>query len=123
MKTKVLSIFAICCLAFSAPVFAEVSNSEPVPLEVGYIDPTTQHGGLHKSPVQVPSVSLDGYTLYFDTPCDGDTLHLVDENDVVVYSIVIPAGTTSWVLPSTLSGEYELQIIRGNYCFWGVIEL
>jgi len=42
---------------------------------------------------------------------------------VVVYTIVIPTGTTSWVLPASLSGEYELQLISGNYCFWGMITL
>lgn len=124
MRTKVLSsIFAISCMAFSTPVFAEVGDSEPVTLQVSDIDPTSQHGGLHKTPVQVPTVSLDGHTLYFFTPCDGCTLNLVDENDVVVYTIVIPEGTTSLVLPATLSGNFELQIIRGSYCFWGEIIL
>ena len=110
-------------MPFYTPVFAEVGDSEIVTLQVSDIDPTTQHGGIPKAPVQVPSVSLDGHTLYFFTPCDGCTLNLVDENDVVVYTIVIPAGTTSLVLPATLSGNFELQIIRGNYCFWGEIML
>ena len=29
----------------------------------------------------------------------------------------------SLVLPSTLSREYEIQIIQGNICFYGYIEL
>lgn len=108
--------------ALSVPVLSQGVLS-PINLEVGLIDPTPSQGGQHKVPVQVPSVSLDGHTLYFFTPCDGCTLNLVDENDVVVYTLVIPAGTTSLALPSDLSGEYELQIIRGNYCFWGTITL
>ena len=52
-----------------------------------------------------------------------DFIGYVDENDVVVYTIVIPAGTISWVLPATLTGEYEFQLISGNYCFWGMITL
>ena len=115
-------IIAIVSMAFTSFCYASgVGN--PIPLEEGYINPTSPHGGLPKSPIQVPEISLDDYTLYFFTPCDGCTLNLVDENNVVVYTIVIPANTTSWVLPATLSGEYELQIIRGNHCFWGMIEL
>ena len=123
MKTKVLSLFAIICAAFSVSAFAQAGNYDPVPLQVSDIDPTIGQDGPHKGPVQVPEVSLDGHTLYFFTPCDGCTLNLVDENDVVVYTLVIPAGTTSLALPATLSGNFELQIIRGNYCFWGEITL
>lgn len=97
--------------------------SLPVELELMEIDPTLHPGGTPKSPVQIPEISLDDHSLYFGTPCDGCTLNVVDSNDVVVYTTVIPVGATSLVLPSTLSGEYELQIIRGNYCFWGMITL
>jgi len=73
--------------------------------------------------VVVPSISLEGYTLSFYTPCDGCTLRLLDANDNVVFSTVIPTNTTNLVLPSTLSGEYEIQIIQGNICFYGLIFL
>ena len=118
--------FLFILLAYMAPsiqVSADNSTEESIDLEVTIYDPTGNLGGVHKGPVQIPEVSLDDHTLYFFTPCDGYTLNLVDENDVVVYTIVIPTGTTSWVLPSTLSGEYELQLISGNYCFWGMITL
>ena len=45
------------------------------------------------------------------------------KNDNMVYSKVIPINTTNLVIPSTLSGEYEIQIIQGNICFYGYIEL
>ena len=116
-------LIAISIMAFSASTYAAVNTVDPIPLEGGIIDPTNDNDGPHKGPVQVPEVSLDDHTLYFFTPCDGCTLNLVDENDVVVYTLVIPAGTTSLALPATLSGNFELQIIRGNYCFWGEITL
>ena len=109
-------------MAFVAPSKV-VADNITVPLTGGYIDPTIGQDNPHKGPVLIPEVSLDDHTLYFYTPCDGYTLNLVDANDVVVYTIVIPVGTTSWVLPSSLSGEYELQLITGNYCFWGMITL
>lgn len=124
MKTKVLSsIFAISCMAFTATSFAQTENTEPIPLQVTDIDPTIIKDGPHKSPVQVPEVSLDDHTLYFFTPCDGCVLNIVDGSGALVYTLVIPAGTTSLELPATLTGDYELQIIRGNYCFWGEIVL
>jgi hypothetical protein len=111
-------------IALHAGIYGNSSDSsESINLNVSIIDPGKGKDNPHKGPIQVPEISLDDHTLYFFTPCDGYTLNLVDENDVVVYTIVIPAGTTSWVLPATLSGEYELQLISGNYCFWGMITL
>lgn len=104
-------------------VFALNANAGNVELNVTWDDPTNIGYPIPKSPVLVPEVSLEDHTLYFFTPCDGCTLNIVDENDDVVYTLVIPSGTTSLALPSDLSGEYELQIIRGNYCFWGTITL
>ena len=63
----------------------------------------------------------DPINLTFDDSCLGCELRLVDENDNVVYTTTITSNTL--VLPSTLSGEYELQIISGIYCFYGYIEL
>ena len=120
---KAFLFIVLACMACPVQICADGGDDDPLLLQVTIYDPTGNHGGIPKAPVQVPSVSLDDHTLYFFTPCDGCTLNLVDENDVVVYTIVIPAGTTSLVLPATLSGNFELQIIRGNYCFWGEITL
>lgn len=92
-------------------------------LQVRLVDPTEDYEPLEKGPIVVPSVSLEDHTLYFVTSCDGCTLHLVDANDNVAYSTVIPTGTTSLVLPSSLSGEYKIQIIQNNLCFYGNISL
>lgn len=98
-------------------------NISYLELNVSFIDPTEEQGDPQKDSSMPPSVYLIDNELYFDTPCDGCTLNIVDENDVVVYTLVIPAGTTSLVLPSTLLGEYELQIICGYYLFYGKIDL
>ena len=120
MKLKAL-VISIVCMAFTTLGLC-AKTTESIPLQVGYIDPTKELKP-HKSPIPIPEISLDDHTLYFDTPCDGCTLNIVDENDVVVYTLVIPTSTTSLVLPSTLSGEYVLQIIRSNYLFWAIITL
>lgn len=122
MKKKVLLIICILGMAF-VTLNLNAQNGEPILLQATIYDPTNPNGGFHKTPIQEPSVSLEDHILYFETPCDGCTLNIVDENDVVVYTLVIPTGTTSLVLPATLSGEYELQIISGNYLFFGTIDL
>ena len=94
-----------------------------IPFTKGYVDPTSPLNGNHKSPVLAPTVYIDGYELTFDTPCDGCTLQLVDEDNDVVYSILIPVGTTTLYLPSYLEGTFELQIICGEWLFYGEIEL
>lgn len=122
MKKKVLLIICILGMAF-VTLNLNAQKGESILLQATIYDPTKPIGGFPKTPIQEPSISLDDHTLYFETPCDGCTLNIVDENDVVVYTLVILTGTTSLVLPSTLSGEYELQIIRGNYLFWGIISI
>lgn len=124
---KIFAIVAILCMAFAAPVYA-AQEGEQVNLQVSIWKPTTQHGGIKKTPprpsaVQIPTVFLDGFTLYFDEPRNGCTLQLLNENEEIVYAVVLPNGTTEWELPEFASGEYKLQIIRGRYCFWGWIEL
>lgn len=121
-KTKIFySFFLVAVLTLSS---ARVSAlPAEVILSVDIIDPTDETNNPHRGPVLIPEVSIDSYTLLFMTPCDGCLLRIVNEDDEVVYSTIIPFGTDTLVLPSSLSGSYELQIIRGNYVFYGDISL
>lgn len=121
MKKKRFLIISCLAAMLSFTSVNVYADPEGIVLHVGYVDPNDGNDGLHKSSTDVPEVNLDGHTLIFDTPCDGCTLRLVDANDNVVYSTIIPTGATSLVLPSSLSGEYEIQIIQGNLCFYGYI--
>ena len=124
MDKRRIAFLAIAslALAFTLPQTAK-SDPDPIDFQVSIDDPTSQMGGIPKSPVTPPSVSYDGHVLYFDTPCDGCVLNIVDSNDMVVYAVVIPSGASSLVLPAILSGVYELQIICGNLLFHGTITL
>ena len=119
-KTKLLFMTLIMVML---PLSNVRVNAEPADVPLEYEDPADPLNDPHRSPVEIPEVSIEDYTLYFNTPCDGYVLRLVDEFDNVVYSTVIPVGATSLVLPSYLSGTYELQIITGIYCFYGDITL
>ena len=92
-----------------------------VHFEMCIVDPEMDQDEPNRSPVEIPSVSIEDYTLTLDDSCLGCTLRLVDENDNVVYTTIINGDTL--VLPSTLSGEYELQILFDDCYFYGYIEL
>ena len=119
---RIFFVLVLMEMALYSGAKTQVVNEE-ISLQVRFDDPTNGHEPFPKSPIKKPTISLNDHTLYFNTPCDGCTLNIVDGNGVVAYTTVIPTGTTSLVLPTTLSGEYELQIISGNYCFWGIITL
>ena len=94
-----------------------------IPFTRGYVNTTKPLNPKPKSPVVEPTVYIEGNVLTFETPCDGCTLQLVDEDNEVVYTIIIPVGTTTLVLPSDLEGTFELQIIDGEWMFYSDIEL
>lgn len=109
--------------SFNAQSAENSSLLEKLHLQVRYSNPTTPYTPIKRSPVQVSSLSLSDHTLHFNTSCDGCTLQLVNEDGDIEYDIIIPESTSTITLPLNLSGEYEQQIIQGNYCFYGYIEL
>ena len=124
MAKKRLLLFALMmALLPLSSLRVSAENPDDIDLEAGYDDPDLDQNDYPRSPILIPHVGIDGYTLTFYTPCDGCTLRLLDESGNVVYTTVIPIGATTLVLPSYLSGEYRIEIIQGVFCFWGYIEL
>lgn len=117
-KKKLLSMIMMMALLPLSSVNTNAA-SQPVDLQAGFNDPTTNQGSHPRSPI--PQVSIDSYTLEFDTPCYGWILELVDGNDVVAYTTIVTSDTL--ILPSTLSGEYQLRLIPndGNIYFYGYV--
>lgn len=113
-------LFLMLAMAMMLPLQPLQADPELLDLQVNIIDPGN-NSGQHRNPI--PSISIEDHTLYFNTPCDGCVLRLLDEDGEEVYSTVIPTSCTSLVLPSYLSGEYELQIIQGNICYYATINL
>jgi hypothetical protein len=121
MKTKKRFLLS---LAMAFLPFANVcvnAFAGEVPLQVRIEDPNNDKPADPKTPILIPEVSIEDYTLTFDASCLGCELRLLDENGVLVYSTTITSNTL--VLPAYLSGDYELQIISGIYCFYGYINL
>lgn len=107
----------------SANYVSSFSELEDIDLNVAIINPTTASSPIKRSPVHAPSLSIIFHTLYFNTSCDGCRLRLINEDGIVEMDTIIPQNTSTITLPYYLVGEYELQIIRGNYCFFGYIDL
>lgn len=118
-KNKFLLFLAMAFLPFA--YVCVNAFADEVPLQVRIDDPNEDKPPYPKTPIIVPEVGIEDYTLTFDASCLGCELRLLDENGVLVYSTTITSNTL--VLPAYLSGEYELQIISGIYCFYGFIEL
>lgn len=75
----------------------------------------------HDNPLAPPRpwcITQDENVLIMPAFEDDLTLQLRDENDTVVYSTYVPAGTTQVVLPTTLSGEFELRLIPFNATYY-----
>ena len=115
-------LFISFMIAMGAYLFA----IKPVNLTVGggYVDPIPTVPGSNRMPPACPNLSIDGHTLYFNNVGYDLTLVLLDEDGEEAYTTFVPAGTTAVVLPSTLSGEYELQLLPGgSFYFYTVVTL
>jgi hypothetical protein len=123
MTTKKIFLLSLAMALLPLSSVCVSTLAGTVYLQVRIEDPNDSQDSDPRSPVLIPEVSIEDYTLYFDTPCDGCILRVVNELGVAEYTTVIPVGADELVLPSYLSGEYELQIIRDNLCFYGDITL
>ena len=106
---KLLMLIMAFMLLSSVNVFAEPTDVE---LEVEYIDPDQDGSSSHRGIIFIPMLGLNNYTLVFYTPCDNYILRLLNEDNEVEFFTSIPSGTHTMVLPSYLSGEYRIEIIR-----------
>ena len=91
-------------------------------LEVKKVDDKPAQPSDPKTPTLFPTVWQDGYELEIEKPHAEYVLNIVS-GTTVVYTVAVPANVSLVVLPSWLSGTYELQLIQGNLCFYGDIDL
>ena len=90
-----------------------------IPLSCEIFDPSSLGNQPSRGPIDPPTVYLENYILTFATSHPEYVLYIKDENETVAYSTVVTSATKEVVLPSTLSGDYEIQLVTGNWCFWG----
>lgn len=96
---------------------------EAIPFSVHYDDDMPIGHENPKAPIRAPKVYIEDYTLLFAVDHPDYILNIMDEDGAVVYSTVVYSTQTQVVLPSTLSGDYEIQLVMGNWLFTGWINL
>ena len=117
MKKLLLIVFSAFILSTS------VSAQELIPLTVSIIDEQPGGNGFPRTPITAPTVYIDDYTLLFEASHPEYVLYIKDENNNVVYSTVVSSTQTQVVLPSTLSGNYQIELAMGYWLFIGWINL
>lgn len=96
---------------------------ERVPLTVSFDDNMPIGNGNPRTPMQPPVVYIEDYTLIFTINHPDFTLTINDEDGYVVYTTTVFSAKTEVILPSTLSGDYEIQLAMSNWLFTGWINL
>lgn len=127
-KIKKLIIGISCLMPTVINAEIPIDNGTCIKVEFSCQKIRTQqtNEGFHRTPPQIPNVYFDSSTstVYFENPCYECTLELViPESDAVVYTSSIEDGAETFQIPNGFTGTYELHIHRGNYCFYGEIEL
>lgn len=99
------------------------ANEYVIPMQI--IKQDTSDGGNTLAPPRPWYIMQDDYTLTLPAFDYAYSLVLLDEDGVVVYSADYSAGTTTVVLPFTLSGEFEIRLVpyAATYYYRGYIEL
>lgn len=120
---KIILIFAFLC---SMSLFANEQGVSNLNFSVGYVvkTGTRPHPKAPALPPEVPSVTLEGNILMFTSEHDDYTLTMINEDEEVAYEVIVPSTVCVVVLPSSLTGDYELQLdYGGNFYFYCGITL
>lgn len=95
-----------------------------VPLSVHIDDDEKPIGhSTPKTPIEVPKVYIEDYTLTFGINHPEYVLIIKEENGQEVYTTTVFSTQPDVILPSRLSGNYEINLVMGNWLFVGEISL
>lgn len=118
-------IMFLCLLAYRLTCLAQVPVGIQIHLYTHYDYPAPLKNNRPRSPMQAPTIYFYGNTLYLGSNSSSYVLQIIDPNvnEDILYTDLIPENVAYWQLPLIDSGEYIIQFIKGNYCFWGYIYL
>lgn len=125
---KIVIALLLCMLSLSAFCQSPVtSGGTPIEWQVKKTDNPVKGGGpVHKAPAKLPTppeATLACNLLTFLDSHDEYTLYIIGEDGEEVYEAPVPENISTITLPSDLSGEFELQLVSGDWCFFDYIEL
>ena len=116
MKKLVILLFALLSLVMA-------KANEKVEFKSQLLQGASIGHGYPKSPMQPPTVYIEDHTLSFTVDHPDYLLNKKDEDGDVVFTTVVYSAQTEVVLPLTLSGDYEIELVMGNWLFSGWINL
>jgi hypothetical protein len=120
MIMKKLFLFVLSAFLISTNSWAKTL----VPLTVCIEDDEYPIGnGYGKTSMCPPLVYIEDYTLLFEVGHPEYVLNIKDENNNVVYTTVVYSTQTQVILPSTLSGDYVIELAVDNLLYTGWINL
>ena len=117
MKKILLCISMLFCLSCIVP--AECKTV----VQLYHQIKGTGHGTIPKNPYQPWFIELDDHVItMLPTMYDYD-FNVYDSNGVSLFLLYVPAGTTEIILPSTLTGYFEIRFETATYYYYGFITL
>lgn len=119
MKKKILAFALFLGWAIFPNVFA--GQPQNIPMQI------IRTGDMGNSGTYAPPrpwyIVQDDYVFTLPALADDYTFEFRDEDDEVVYTTYLPSGTTQVILPSTLSGSFEIRLVGDTYYYRGYIML
>ena len=119
MRKILLTAMILFGGAFSLCVYAD----EPINVPLHFINEEEISEGNTKAPMCPLFITQDGNILTLPATSVDYTFVLYDENGTQAYSTFLSAGTTQVILPTTLSGTYEIRLVADTYYYMGYLEL
>ncbi|MCR5269876.1 MAG: hypothetical protein K6D91_02525 [Prevotella sp.] len=123
---KFVSVLSSLLFAGLLVASAQVSSAYVLSLYAHqFTNPMQVKKPIRKAPAKpaVPVVTVEGHTLNFTAPLVEGEIQLLNEEEEVEYTIYVASGSTQVVIPAYISGYYYINIVQGNYCFSGDIDL
>lgn len=122
MKKTIFALL-LCMLSLSAFCQSSVTTGEtPIEWQIKKTDNPVKGGGpVHKAPAKLPTppeaILACNLLTFLDSHAEY-TLYIISEEGEEVYEVLVPENASTITLPLNLSGEYELQLVSGQYCFY-----
>ena len=109
--------------SWGGALFNVVSAGNPQNIPLQIINGSAAGNQSTKAPLRPLVITQDDYILTFPAQGNDHMLVFRDDTGTVVYTTFVPAGSTQIVLPSTLSGDFEIRLVADAYYYIGFIVL
>ena len=124
MKKSIFVTILLCLVSITMSAQAPGDDGTITfePDTTGYVGHGPQLPKPPKSPEVPPEATYSGHTLYFSTPHPEYKLTIWN-GDTIVYQAVVDDEDETAVLPSYLTGMFDIRLYFDPYCFVGEITL